>query len=54
MSATRWDPAKLIVYLACVLIAVLLLLLGESDGTTAGAVAFAVLGLAGIATSRKR
>ena len=46
MSATRWNPAKLIAGLACVLIAVLLLLFGESDSTTAGAVAFAVFGLA--------
>lgn len=53
MSATQWDPAKLIAGLACVLIAVLLLF-GESDGTTAGAVTFAVLGLAGIATGRKK
>lgn len=54
MSATRWDPAKLIAGLACVSIAVLLLLLGESDSTTAGAVNFAVLGLASIVTSRQR
>ena len=56
MSATHWDPAKLIAGLACVLIAVLLLLFGESDSTTAGAgaVAFAVLGLASIATSCQR
>lgn len=51
---THWNSAKLIAGLACVLIAVLLLLFGESDATTAGAVTFAVLGLASIVNARKQ
>lgn len=46
--------SRLIVGLACVLVAVLLLWLGEGDGTTAGAVAFSILGLISIATARKK
>lgn len=53
MDAAQWDTPKLIAGLACVLVAVSLLLFGESDGTTAGAVAFGVLGLASIVASRK-
>lgn len=54
MAIENWDPAKLIAGLACILVAVLLLLFGESDSTTAGAVAFSILGLASIVASRKK
>lgn len=54
MDATQWDAPEFIADLACMLVAMLLLVSGESDGATAGAVAFAVLGLASIATSRKK
>lgn len=53
MDATQWDTPKLIADFACVLVAVSLLLFGDNNGTTTGAVAFGVLGLAGIVASRK-
>lgn len=53
MAIENWDPTKLIAGLACILVAVLLLLFGDSDSTTAGAVIFLVLGLASIIASRK-
>ena len=46
--------SQLVVGLMLIAVAVLLLLLGEGDSTTAGAVAFGVLGLVTIAISRRK
>lgn len=54
MATTHWDMGKLIAGLACVLVAVLLLLFGDSDSTTAGAVTFSVLGLSSIVSARRK
>jgi hypothetical protein len=43
---------RFVVGIACCLVGVLILLLGKSDGTTAGAAAFGVLGIIMIAVSR--
>ncbi len=54
MAIENWDLAKLIAGLGCILVAALLMLFGESDSTTAGAVIFLILGLASIVASRKK
>ena len=48
------KTSRLVVGLVLVAAAVLLLLLGEGDSVTAGAVALGVLGLAAIAISRRK
>jgi hypothetical protein len=48
------KTSQLVVGLMLLVVAVLLLLLGEGDSATAGAVAFGVLGLVTIAISRRK
>ena len=54
MDASHWNLSKLVVGLIMILVAVLLLLFGDNDSMKAGAVAFAVLGLASVATARRK
>jgi hypothetical protein len=52
----RWNmkTSRLIVGLLLVVVAVLLLLLGEGAYATSGAIAFGVLGLVSLAISRRK
>jgi len=49
---SQWDMSRLVVGILCVVVAILVLV--NPDYSTAGAVAFAVLGLITVATARRR
>jgi hypothetical protein len=48
------KKSRFVVGILCCVVAVLLLVFGSTGGTTSGAVAFAILGIAMIAISRRR
>lgn len=53
MKTWKWNKSRLIVGLILVTGAVLMVVLLEGDGSTAGAAGIGVLGLISIATSRR-
>ena len=53
MKRSQLSPSRLIIGLVLIGIAALMFLFGEGSYATAGAVAFAVLGLVSIAISRR-
>lgn len=53
MQRPRWNKGRLIVGSGLVIIAALLWLFAEGEYSTAGIIALAVLGLAGIAIAKR-